>query len=65
VSKCRCTYPVLRELAIDLQFPHLEDDGLRAIDEVLIYCPPVANELVLRKAVLVYDFHLLHDSRLS
>jgi hypothetical protein len=58
-------HPVFRPLAIDLELPHLEDDGLRAVDKVLVDGRAVFEQLFRSEAVLVDDLHLLHDSRLA
>lgn len=59
------TYPILGHLAVNLEFSHLEDNGFRRVDEVLVDDGSVSEEFVTGEAVLVDDLHLLDDSGLA
>jgi hypothetical protein len=64
VKEAMGTYPVLWHLAVNLEFSHLEDDGFRRVDEVLVYDSSVSEEFITGETILVDDLHLLDNSRL-
>lgn len=45
------TNPIRWNLAIHLQLPHLKDNSLRAVDEVLVNGSAVAQKLFLLEAI--------------
>jgi hypothetical protein len=52
-------------LGLDLELAHCANEGLCAVDDVLVDGEAVHGELLLRIAVLVDDLHLLDDGRLA
>jgi hypothetical protein len=56
---------VAGRLGLDLELAHCADEGLCAVDDVLVDSEAVHGELLLGVAVLVDDLHLLDDGRLA
>jgi hypothetical protein len=51
--------------ALDADLPHGVDNGLRAIEDVLVYDLPEGKPLLLREAVLMDDLHLFDNRRFA
>jgi hypothetical protein len=56
---------VARRLWLYLELSHCADEGLCAVDDVLVDGEAVHGELLLRVAVLMDDLHLLDNGRLA
>lgn len=60
-----CTDPVFRKFRVYPHLSHLLDNCLSGFDEVIVHNEAEEKKLVSGIAILVDDFHLLDDSRLS
>jgi hypothetical protein len=56
---------VARDLGLDLELAHGANEGLRAVDDVLVDGQAVHGQLLLCVAILVDDLHLLDDGRFA
>jgi hypothetical protein len=64
-KKRRTAHPVGGYDAVDADLAHGGDDGLCAVEDVLVYDGAVGGELLAGEPVLVDYFHLLDDGRLA
>ena len=55
------THPVRWINTVNLDLAHSVDDGLCAVDDVLVYGRTIGQEFVAGEALLVNDFHLFDD----